>query len=200
METEEDEYDGHWNRYGQRRSKWRGNAESRMEEHNSGMSFFVRSVEEGGSEYGNRFVRINGLNKSNPIHKLEGVLRICYQETQSYPDEFGVIRRYPRAERNPLLCNMKDWRSTRDTKEAVIEILHSMLIKIPEHQIECSAIRGIGSHRITRFDLVETEVIQERIKAIVVGAVSGRVGETLNDGEVSAMTKGRRIISNQTGC
>ena len=74
----------------------------------------------------------------------------------------------------------------------MIQILDGMLNKIPEHQIECSAIRGIGSHRITRFDMVETEVIQERIKAILVGATSGRVGETLANDEVSVYDKGTK--------
>ena len=105
---------------------------------------------------------------------------------------FGCIRRNPRAEHNPLLCNLNDRESTQDAKKAVIEILYSMLNKIPEHQIECNTIRGIGSHRITRFDMVETEVIQERIKAILIGAVSGRVGETLKDDEVSVYDEGTK--------
>ena len=82
------------------------------------------------------------------------------------PDMYGVIRRNPRKESNPLLCNLKDGESTHDITEAVVEILDGMLSQISERQIECSTIRGIGSHRITKFDLVETEVIQERIMAI----------------------------------
>ena len=102
------------------------------------------------------------------------------------------MRRNPKAESNPLLCNLKDWESTRDTTEAVVEILYGMLIKIPERQIECSTIRGIGSHRITRFDLVETEVIQERIKAILNGSKSGRRNETLFDDEISVYDEGTK--------
>ena len=144
MEDEQDEYDRRWSRYNRNQYEW-NDAQSRRKGHESGATFTVRSVSDGDSEYGNRFVRINGLNEINPIYKLEGVLRICHQETQSYPDEFGVIRRYPRVEPNPLLCNLKDRESTQDTMEAVIQILHSMLNKIPEYQIECSTIRGIGS-------------------------------------------------------
>ena len=121
------------------------------------MTFTVRLVSDGGSEGEDRFLQDNDLSESNPVYKLEGVLRISNQETQTRPDMFGLIRCDPRLERNPLLCNLKDWESQRDTTKAVMEILHSMLIKIPEYQIECSTIRGIGSHRITRFDLVETE-------------------------------------------
>ena len=116
----------------------------------------------------------------------------CKDETLDAPDICGVIRRHPRAESNPLLCNLKDQESTRDTTEAVVQILNGMLIKIPEHQIECSTIRGIGSHRITRFDLVETEVIQERIKAIMNGSKSGRRNEILADNEVSVYDEGTK--------
>ena len=116
IEAEEDEYDGHWNIYGKKEYKYQNETQSRTRRHESGATFSVRSVSDGGSEYGNRFVRINGLKETNPIYKLEGVLRICYQETQSYSDEFGVIQRYPEAKANPLLCNLKDPESTRNTK------------------------------------------------------------------------------------
>ena len=165
---------------------------TRTKRHDPRMLFTIRSVSEGESEYGNSYVRNNGLNESNPIYKLEGVLRICYQETQSQPDMYGVIRRNPRAESNPLLCNLKDRESTQDTTEAVVEILDGMLSKIPERQIECSTIRGIGNHRITKFDLVETEVIQERIMAIQNGPKSGRRNETLINDEISVYDEGTK--------
>ena len=69
--------------------------------------FSVGLVSNKGIEYGNRFVRINDLNATNPIHYLEGVLRVCYQDKVSQPDEFGCIRRNPKAEPNPHLCNLK---------------------------------------------------------------------------------------------
>ena len=53
------------------------------------------------------FVRSSGLNKSNPMHKLESVLRTCYQDKQTKSDIYGIIRRDPKAEPNPLLCNLK---------------------------------------------------------------------------------------------
>ena len=108
MEAEEDEYDGHWNRYGQKQYTLQNEAQSRTRRHKSGKTFNVRSVSNGDSEFGNRFVRINGLNEINPIYELERILRIYHQETQSQPDEFGCIRRNPRPEPNPLLCNLKD--------------------------------------------------------------------------------------------
>ena len=140
IEAEEDEYDGQWSRYEQRRRDRRNYESSKTKDYDPRMSFTVRSVSDGDSEWRNSFVRNNGLNKSNPIHKLEGVLRICYQETQSQPDMYGVIRHNPRAESNPLLSNLKDKESTQDTTEVVVQILDGILSKIPEHQIECSTI------------------------------------------------------------
>ena len=119
-------------------------------------------------------------------------MRVCYQDKVSPPDEFGCIRLNPKAEPNPLLCNLQNPESIQDTKEAVVEILHSMLNKIPEYQIECSAIPEIGSHRITRLDLVETEVIQERIQSILDGSRSGRRNESLDNGEISVYDEGMK--------
>ena len=191
MESERDEYDRRWNKYNQDPDEWRSNAQTQTGRHESGAMFSVRSVPKEGSGYGNRFVRINGLNETNPICKLERMLREYYP-TSSRTDEFGCIRRNPRTESNPLLCNLANQESTQLAKEFVLEILYRMLDKIPEHQIEFSTIRGIGSHRITRFDLVETEVIQARIKVILIGAVSGRVGETLKGDEVSVYDEGTK--------
>ena len=198
-EAEEDEYGRRWSRHNQNQNKWRNETISRTSRHEPRMTFTVGSVSDEESEYRNSFVQNNGLNKSNPIHKLEDVLRICYQEKQSQPDMFGLIRRNPRVESNPLLCNLKDRESTQDSIEAVTQIIDGMLNKIPERQIECSTIRGIGSHRITRFDLVETEVIQERIMAIRNGSKSGRRAETLADDEVSVYDEGRKDYIESTG-
>ena len=161
MENEQAEYRRQWNQHYQEQDERRNDAQSQTSRHASGEMFSVGLVSDKGPEYGNRFVRINGLNATNPIRYLEGVLRVCYQEIPSQPDEFGCIRRNPKAEPNPLLCNLQDLESMHDTKEAVVEILHSMLNKISEYQIECSTIQDNRSHRITRFDLVETEVIEE---------------------------------------
>ena len=38
------------------------------------------------------------------MHNLESVLRTCYQDNQRKPDIYGIIRRDPKAEPNPLLC------------------------------------------------------------------------------------------------
>ena len=113
---------------------------------------------------------------------------------------FGVIKRNPKAEHNPLLCNLKDRKATRMTEEAVTEILYGMLIKIPEYQTECETIRGIGSHRITRFDLVETEVIQERIKAILNGSNQDDEKKRWLTTNYQFTMKEQRSILNRTGC
>ena len=81
MEAEEDENDGRGSRYNWNQHKWRNEIIPRTSRREPRLTFTVRSVSDGDSEWRNSFVRNNGLNKSNPIHKLEGVLRICYQET-----------------------------------------------------------------------------------------------------------------------
>ena len=106
-EAEEDEYDGQWSRYEQRRRDRRNYESSKTKDYDPRMSFTVRSVSDGDSEQRNSFVRNNGLNESNPIYKLEGVLKTCYQDMQSHPDMYGIMRRDPKKEANPLLCNLK---------------------------------------------------------------------------------------------
>ena len=192
MESKREEDGRRRSKYNQEQDEWRNRAQSQTRRSGTAAMFSLGLVSDKGIEYGNRFVRINDVNATNPIHHLERVLRVCYQNRTSIPDEFGCIRRNPKAEPNPLLCNLQTPESIRDTREAVINILHSMLSKILEYQIECSAIEEIGSHRITRFDLVETEVIQERIKAILNGSRSGRRRETLNDGETSVYDEGMK--------
>ena len=188
----EAEYDERRNNYKQERQEWRNDDKFYMREHKSNPVFTVNSVYGEGSGDEDRFIQTNGLDSENPIYKLERVLRICNQEILAPPDRFGVIKRNPKAEHNPLLCNLKDWKATRMTEEAVTEILYGMLIKIPEYQAECEIIRGIGSHRITRFDLVETEVIQERIKAILKGSRSGRREESLAQDEWPVYDEGTK--------
>ena len=92
MENEQDEYGRRESRYNQDQDEWRNNTQSQTGRHESEATFPVRSVSDGGTDYGNRFVRINGLNETNPIYKLERMLRTYYPETQSHPDEFRCIR------------------------------------------------------------------------------------------------------------
>ena len=188
----ESEYGRRRSNYNQDQHEWRNDDQSRMRKHQSDTIFTVSSVYDEGSEDEYRFLQINSLNEENPVYKLEGILRICNQDIQTLPDMFGVMKRNPRVEHNPLLCNLKDRDATRITTKAVTEILHKMLSKIPEYQAECETISGIGSHRITRFDLVETEVIQERIKAILNGSRSGRRIETLAHDELPVYDEGTK--------
>ena len=192
MENERNEYGRRWSRNNRDQDEWRNEAQPQNGRLESETIHSVRSVSGTDSEYENRYKQTSDLYRTTSIYELENILRTYYPDTQSHPDEFGCIRRNPRIETNPLLCNLRSEGSTRDTKEAVIRILRSMLNKIPEYQIECSTIRGIGSHRITRFDLVETEVIQERIKAILNGSKSVRRDETLKDDEISVYDKGMK--------
>ena len=192
MENDQDDCGGQWNRSDRNRDEWGNGIQSQPRGRGAEAKFSVGLVLDKSVEHGNRFVRINDLNAANPIRYLEGVLRVCYQDRVSLPNEFGWIRRNPRSEPNPLSCNLQNPEAIQDTKEAVTNILHSMLSKIPEYQHECSAIPEIGSHRITRFDLVETEVIQERIKAILNGSKSGRRSESLEDGEISVYDEGMK--------
>ena len=105
---------------------------------------------------------------------------------------YGNIRRNPKKVPNPLLCNLKTQGSTQDTTEALVQILDDMTSKIPEHQTMCSAIRGIGSHRVVRFDLTECETIKELIISIQNGSKTGRRDETLLEGDVSVYDEGTK--------
>ena len=88
-----------------------------MQKHRPEPVFTVTSAQDGGSEGENRFLQTNGSNVENPIYKLEKVLRVCNQRIPTLPDRFGVIKRNPRAEHNPLLCNLKDQESTKSRRE-----------------------------------------------------------------------------------
>ena len=176
----------------QRRRDRRNYKLSRTRNYDPRMSFTVRSVSDRDSERGNSFVRNNGLNKSNPIYKLEGVLRKCYQDMQSQPDMYGIMRRDPKKEANPLLCNLKTPKAIQDATEALIQILNDMFNKIPDQLRECSTIPGIGSHRIIQFQMTECKVIQERIALIRSGSESGRRKETLHDDEISVYDEGTK--------
>ena len=86
MESNRDEYGRRWSKYNQDQDEWGNGAQSQTRRHGAGAKFSVGLVSDRGTEYGNRFVRINDLNATNPIHYLEGVLRVCYRERQSQPD------------------------------------------------------------------------------------------------------------------
>ena len=148
MEAEEDEYYEQWSRCNQKQRDRRNYELSRTRNYDPRSSFTVRSVSDGDSEQRNSFVRNSGLNESNLIYKLEGVLRTCYQDMQTQPDMYGIMRRDPKNEANPLLCNLKTRKAIQDATETLIQILDDMFNKIPDQSGECSTVPGIGSHRI----------------------------------------------------
>ena len=111
-------------------------------------------------------VQNSGLNISNSMYKLEIVLRTCYQNYQTKPDYYGIIRRNPKVESNPLLCNLMKPQETQNTGDELKQIIVGLFSKITEHQIPNGPIRGICSNRVGRFNLTECEMIRQRIIAI----------------------------------
>ena len=114
---------------------------------------------------------------------MEGLLRTFYQKTQKKPDIYGIIRRKPKLEPNPLIGNLDDEKSVKDTFDALLEIVNGMNKRMALSQDSDKPIRGIGGNPI---NLTECEMIKQRLAAIQSGSETGRRSETLYPGEVSA--------------